>query len=77
MAKKPPTEKERVLEATAQLVLALTSLTDLLLSDSYSAKDRSKLHDLAGADSVLKLTDRLRRLSSETALKRFNHKDEL
>lgn len=60
-------EKKFVIEAAAHLVLGLIPLADYLLSESCSEEDRKKLHELAGADSVLKLTTRLRRLCSETA----------
>jgi hypothetical protein len=59
--------KKLMLEAAAHFVSGLIPIADYLLSDSCSEEDRKKLHDLAGADSVLKLTTRLRRLCSETA----------
>lgn len=60
-------EKSAMLVSTAHAVQALIPLADYLLSDACSEADRTKLHELAGADSVLKLTTRLRRLCSETA----------
>ncbi len=60
-------DKKFMLEAAAHFVSGLIPIADFLLSDTCSEEDRKKLHELAGADSVLRLTTRLRRLCSETA----------
>jgi len=65
------TEKSAMLVSTAHAVQALIPLADYLLSDSCSEEDRKKLHEIAGANSVLRLTTRLRRLCSETARKQL------
>jgi hypothetical protein len=59
--------KSLVIADAAHAVCRLIPIADFLLSDACSEEDRKKLHELAGPDSVLKLTTRLRRLCSETA----------
>lgn len=70
-------EKKLLLRSAARQVTDLTEIADFLLSDSCSVEDRKKLHELAGADSVLKLITRLRRLCSETARRQLKDTQEL
>ena len=64
-------DKTFMINAAAHIISGLIPIADFLLSDSCSAADRKKLHERAGADSVLMLTSRLRRLCSETARKQL------
>ncbi len=60
-------EHDLLIDAAAGLVNTLLPLADLLLSDAYSAEDRSRLRERAGGDGIFKLANRLNRLCGEKA----------
>lgn len=56
-----------LIESAANQVRALLPLTELLLSDEFTAAERAHFRDLAGSDGPFKLSNRLNGLCGERA----------
>jgi hypothetical protein len=64
---KPSVRKHDPIAILAHLINATLPLAELVNSDSFTAEDRRRLHELAGSNTVFNAANELNRLCSEKA----------